>query len=329
MARAWELATRPEGLPDESHFTLREQILPELGPGMVHVRNCWLSVDPYMRGRMRDVKSYVPPFALGAPMEGGAIGEVIASEAEGFAPGDLVLHMLGWRDEAVAQAGAFTKLPMSGLPVQHHLGVMGMPGMTAYFGLLTVAEAKPGDTVFVSAAAGAVGSAVVQIARANGMTVIGSTGGPEKAALVRDLGAEAVIDYKAEPSIVQALNAAAPSGIDVYFDNVGGDHLDAALAVARNGARFAMCGMIDTYNSSAPVELRSLMRIVGARLRLRGFIVSDFIDRADEFRRDMTGWIESGKIRPVETIRYGLESMPAAFGELFTGGNTGKMLVRV
>lgn len=329
MAREWLLVSRPEGIPSEDNFSLRETTLPALTPGMVRVRNHWLSVDPYMRGRMRDAASYVPPFDLNEPMNGGAVGEVVESQADGFAAGDLVGHMFGWRDEAVGPAQAFTRLPAGQVPAQHYLGLLGMPGQTAYFGLLAVAEAKPGDVVFVSAAAGAVGSAVVQIARQKGMTVIGSAGGAKKVALVHELGAHAVIDYKAGGSLVEALSEAAPEGIDVYFDNVGGDHLDAALAVARDGARFAMCGMIDGYNATAPVQLNYLMRIVGARLRLRGFIVSDFTDRMEEATRAIGGWIADGKIRPVETIREGLEGMPAAFGELFTGGNTGKMIVKI
>ncbi|WP_156678637.1 NADP-dependent oxidoreductase [Sphingomonas profundi] len=329
MPRAWLLARRPDGLPLDEDFTLAEIASAPLTPGTVRVRNRWLSVDPYMRGRMRDTRSYVPPFAIGKPMEGGAVGEVIESADDRFAPGDRVLHMLGWRDEAVAPAEALTKLPGSNAPEQHYLGLLGMPGMTAYFGLLAVAEAQPGDTVFVSAAAGAVGSAVVQIAKLKGMRVIGSAGGAEKIALLRSLGADAVIDYRAVDAIAPALAQAAPEGIDVYFDNVGGDHLDAALGVAKDGARFAMCGMIDNYNAAAPVEMRNLMRIVAARVRLRGFIVFDFADRFGACQRDMAGWFAAGQLRPVETIRDGLETMPQTFRELFSGGNVGKMLVRL
>jgi hypothetical protein len=278
---------------------------------------------------MNDVKSYVPPFQIGAPMEGGAVGEVIESRAEGLAPGDRVLHMLGWRDEAVAPAEQFRKLPPLAVDPQAFLGQFGMPGMTAYFGLLAVAEAKEGDTVFVSAAAGAVGSTVVQIAKARGMTVIGSAGGGDKCAWVEGLGADAVIDYKAGPPVVKALAAAAPKGIDVYFDNVGGEHLDAALAHARPRARFAICGMIDVYNDAKPTELKYLARLIGNRVRMQGFIVSDYMDRADEFYRDLGGWLAAGKLRREETVMHGLDAMPDAFLGLFSGGNTGKMLVRV
>jgi NADPH-dependent curcumin reductase CurA len=328
MPRAWHLKSRPSGMPTPDNFELKEVALPPLGDGQVRLRNRWLSVDPYMRGRMNDVKSYIPPFKVGAPLEGGAIGEVVESTAEGLAPGDLVLHMAGWRDEAVLPARAVSKLPELGAEPEQFLGMLGTTGATAYFGLLDVAEAKEGDVVFVSAAAGAVGSAVVQIARAKGMRVIGSAGGAEKCEFVRALGADAVIDYRAGP-ILKSLAAAAPDGIDVYFDNVGGDHLDAALAVARNYARFAICGMIGGYNKGEPTSLRFIMRIVAARIQLKGFIVFDFQSRMGEFYRDMGQWLASGQVKSRETVVDGLEQTPQAFLGLFSGANTGKMLVRL
>lgn len=332
MARAWHLKSRPEGLPTDENFALETIDLPALAEGLVHVRNRWLSVDPYMRGRMNDVKSYVPPFALDAPMDGGAVGEVVASEAAGFAPGDLVLHMAGWRDEAVVPAATLTKLPDLGAEPQQFLGVLGITGATAYFGLLDVASAKEGDVVFVSAAAGAVGSAVVQIAKAKGMTVIGSAGGAAKCEFVRSLGADQVVDYRARP-ILKGLAAAAQSagskGIDVYFDNVGGDHLDAALALARNHARFAVCGMIGGYNDGKPASLRFIARIIAARIRIQGFLVFDFQPRMDEFYRAMAPWLASGAVKSHDTVADGLEAMPEAFRGLFSGANTGKMLVRL
>ncbi|HEX8447786.1 MAG TPA: NADP-dependent oxidoreductase [Sphingomonas sp.] len=329
MARAWTLTSRPTGMPTHDNFALVDADLPTLDDGMIRVRNHWLSVDPYMRGRMNDVKSYVPPFAIGEPMQGGAVGEVVESRADGFAVGDRVVHMAGWRDEAVIPAAGAQKIPHGDIPMQRYLGHLGMPGMTAWFGLLAVAEAKAGDTVFVSAAAGAVGSAVVQIAKAKGMTVIGSAGGADKVALVESLGADAAIDYKAGGSLAKALGAAAPKGIDVYFDNVGGAHLDAALACARDRARFAICGMIEGYNSAEPAQLRYLMRIISARIQLRGFIVSDFQSRVGEFYSEMGALVAAGKIRSEETIKEGLETTPEAFLGLFSGGNVGKMLVRV
>jgi NADPH-dependent curcumin reductase CurA len=328
MPRAWHLMSRPNGLPAPGDFELKEIELPLLGDGMVRLRNIWLSVDPYMRGRMNDVKSYVPPFRLGEPMEGGAVGEVLESKAEGFAPGDLVLHMAGWRDEAVLPARTVNKLPDLGVDSELFLGILGVTGATAYFGLLDVASAKEGDIVFVSAAAGAVGSAVVQIAKAKDMTVIGSAGGPEKVEFVRSLGADQVIDYKAGP-ILKSLAAAAPEGIDVYFDNVGGDHLDAALAVARMRARFAICGMIEGYNDPTPMSFRFIMRVIAMRIVMQGFIVFDFQPRMGEFYRDMVAWLQSGAVKSRETVVEGLDNTLDAFLGLFEGANTGKMLVRL
>jgi NADPH-dependent curcumin reductase CurA len=328
MARAWHLKSRPNGMPTDENFELKDVDLPALGDGMVRVRNLWLSVDPYMRGRMNDVKSYVPPFQVGEPLEGGAVGEVVESKADGLAPGDLVLHMAGWRDEAVVSARAVNKLPDLGVEPQKFLGVLGVTGATAFFGLLDVASAKQGDIVFVSAAAGAVGSVVVQLAKAKGMTVIGSAGGADKCEFVRSLGADQVIDYRAGP-VLKSLAAAAPDGIDVYFDNVGGDHLDAAFALARNNARFAICGMIAGYNDPNPASFRFIMRIIAARIRLKGFIVFDYQSRMDEFYREMDQLVASGAVKAQETLVQGLENTPDAFLGLFQGANTGKMLVKL
>ncbi len=326
--RAWHLMSRPNGLPVMENFALKPVELPELEEGWIRVDNTWLSVDPYMRGRMNDVKSYTPPFTLGEPMTGGAVGKVIESRSPQFQVGETVLHMAGWREAAAGPAENFNKLPP--LPVEDHqwLGNLGLTGGTAYFGLLRVAQAKEGDIVFVSAAAGAVGSAVVQIAKAKGMTVIGSAGGPDKCAWVRELGADGAIDYKAGPVLAQ-LQAAAPKGIDVYFDNVGGDHLDAALACARQNSRFAICGMIEDYNTGSSHALRYLMRIIAARIMLKGFIYTDFLTELGDFYRDMGGWLASGQITSRETIHDGIETAPQAFLDLFSGGNTGKMLVRI
>ena len=329
MAKAWHLMRRPQGTPVPEDFALKGFDLPELGEGMVRVRNRWLSVDPYMRGRMNDVKSYVPPFALDAPMEGGAVGEVVESSDPGFKPGDIVLHMSGWRDEAISPASALNKLPaIPGVEPQAFLGNLGLTGGTAYFGLLDAASAKEGDIVFVSAAAGAVGSAVVQIAKAKGMTVIGSAGGADKCDFVRSLGADEVIDYKAGPVVKQLVDAA-PKGIDVYFDNVGGDHLDAALAVARKDARFAICGMIEGYNDAHPTCLRYIMRVIAMRIRLKGFIYTDYLGQLGQFYSDMGGWIASGQVKSRDTVVEGLDHTLDAFMGLFSGANTGKMLVRL
>jgi NADPH-dependent curcumin reductase CurA len=327
MARAWCLKSRPQGTPVAGDFELKDQPAAPLGDGEIRVRNDWLSVDPYMRGRMNDVKSYVPPFQIGAPMEGGAVGTVVESRAEGFAEGDRVLHMLGWRDEAVLPGAGAHRLP-DGLPIQTFLHNLGLTGGTAYFGLLHTASAKEGDIVFVSAAAGAVGSAVVQIAKDKGMTVIGSAGGAEKCAWVKELGADACIDYKAGPVLPQ-LAEVAPKGIDVYFDNVGGDHLDAAYALARNNARFAICGMIEGYNGGEPLQLKFFIRHIPARIRTQGFLYTDFMPHMAEFHADAGRMIATGKLKARETVFEGLDAMPDAFMGLFTGANTGKMLVRL
>jgi hypothetical protein len=326
--RAWHLKSRPIGTPDMSNFELQELELPPVQDGMVRVRNSWLSVDPYMRGRMNDVKSYVPPFQVGAPLEGGAVGKVVESRSPELKEGDTVFHMLGWREEAVGPALAFRKVPAMGVGDEQWLGNLGLTGATAYFGLLRVAEATAGDVVFVSAAAGAVGSAVVQIAKARGMTVIGSAGGADKCVWVRELGADAAIDYKAGP-LVKALSAASPKGIDVYFDNVGGDHLDAAFASARNNARFAICGMIENYNGGQPPSFRYIMRMISARIAVKGFIYTDYLPEMGQFYADMGGWIAGGQVRSRETVREGIEATPQAFLDLFSGGNTGKMLVKL
>jgi NADPH-dependent curcumin reductase CurA len=329
MAQAWHLMRRPQGMPVPEDFAFKAIDLPALDDGMVRVRNRWLSVDPYMRGRMNDVKSYVPPFALDAPMEGGAVGEVLESRDPGFQAGDMVLHMSGWRDEAVVPASALNKLPaIPGVEPQAFLGNLGLTGGTAYFGLLEAASAKDGDIVFVSAAAGAVGSAVVQIAKAKGMTVVGSAGGADKCEFVRSLGADAVIDYKAGPVLKQLLEAA-PKGIDVYFDNVGGDHLDAGLATARKDARFAICGMIEGYNDAHPTSLRYIMRIIAMRIRLQGFIYTDYLPKMGDFYRDMGGWIATGQVKAKDTVAEGLDQTVDAFLGLFSGANTGKMLVKL
>jgi hypothetical protein len=326
--RAWHLKSRPSGMPTMDNFELNEAPLPELQDGWVLVENGWLSVDPYMRGRMNDVRSYVPPFEVGAPLEGGAVGKVVESRSPNFQQGDTVFHMLGWREAAAGPAERFNKVPALAVEDHQWLGNLGLTGATAYFGLFRAAQAKEGDIVFVSAAAGAVGSAAVQIAKARGMTVIGSAGGADKAAWVRELGADQAIDYKAEP-ILKGLMRAAPKGIDVYFDNVGGDHLDAAFATARNDARFAICGMIDGYNGGEPAAFRYIMRIIAARIMLKGFIYTDYLPEMGDFYRDMGGWIASGRVKSRETVREGLEATPEAFLDLFRGGNTGKMLVKL
>ena len=330
LSREIRLKSRPAGMPTADNFELASVELAAPGAGEVQVRNLFMSVDPYMRGRMNDVKSYTPPFQIGEALQGGAVGEVIASNDGSLKVGDLVQSMFGWREAFNAPAGALQKLETHGLPPQAFLGVAGMPGMTAWVGLLKIAALKDGDIVFVSGAAGAVGSIVCQIAKLKGHTVIGSAGGAKKAAFLKEIGCDAVIDYKAEKDLTAALHRAAPKGIDVYFENVGGEHMDAALAVARPFARFALCGMISQYNATGEAYgVKNLIAAVGKSIRLEGFIVSNHFEHLPEFLKEMSGWIASGKLTWRETVDEGIESAPGAFLKLFKGENLGKMLVKL
>jgi NADPH-dependent curcumin reductase CurA len=329
-SREIRLKSRPVGEPTAANFELATVNLPDPGPGEVQVRNTWMTVDPYMRGRMNDMKSYVPPFQIGEALQGGAVGEVIASNDAAFKPGELVQSFLGWREAFNAPAGMVQKLETHGLPPQAFLGAVGMPGLTAYAGLLKIAALKDGDVVFVSGAAGAVGQIVCQIAKIKGHTVIGSAGGAEKAAYLKEIGVDHVIDYKAERDLIAALGNAAPDGIDVYFDNVGGAHLEAALLNARPFARFALCGMISQYNDTdLGPGVRGLIMAVGRQIRLEGFIVSSHADLQPAFVKDMAAWIAEGKIKWKETVDEGVENAPTAFLKLFKGENIGKMLVKL
>jgi hypothetical protein len=324
------LKSRPVGMPQASNFELASVTLPDPAPGEVQVRNHWMTVDPYMRGRMNDMASYVPPFQIGEAMQGGAVGEVIASNDPAFKAGDPVQSFFGWREAFTAPAGAVQKLDTHGLPPQAFLGVAGMPGLTAYIGLLKIAALKDGDVVFVSAAAGAVGQVVCQIAKLKGHTVIGSAGGAEKVAYLKELGVDHVIDYKAESDLTAALMRAAPEGIDVYFENVGGAHMEAALMAARPFGRFALCGMISQYNATDLGQgVHGLIMAVGKQLRLEGFIVSSHMDMQEPFIRDMSSWIAEGKVKWRETVEDGIENAPTAFLKLFKGENLGKMLVKL
>jgi NADPH-dependent curcumin reductase CurA len=329
-SREIRLKSRPVGEPTADNFELATVTLPDPAAGEVQVRNTWMTVDPYMRGRMNDVRSYVPPFQIGEALQGGAVGEVIASNDPSLKPGDLVQSFFGWREAFNAPAGAVQKLDTHGLPPQAFLGIAGMPGLTAYAGLLKVASLKDGDVVFVSAAAGAVGQIVCQIAKLKGHTVIGSAGGADKGAWLKEIGVDHVIDYKAERDLTAALMRAAPDGIDVYFDNVGGTHLEAALMAARPFGRFALCGMISQYNATdMGPGVRGLIMAVGKQLRLEGFIVSSHADLQAAFIRDMSTWIGEGKIKWQETVEDGVENAPTAFLKLFSGENLGKMLVKL
>lgn len=329
-SREVRLKSRPVGTPVSDNFEVATVSLADPGAGQVLVRNLWMSVDPYMRGRMYDRESYVPPFQIGEALQGGAVGEVVASGDPAFKPGDLVESMFGWREGVLAPAGALQKLPASNVPPQSYLGVLGMPGMTAYTGFLNIGEPKPGETVFVSGAAGAVGSLVAQIAKIKGCAVVGSVGSDDKAAWLKSAGVDQVVNYKTCGDLLSAVRAAAPKGIDIYFDNVGGEHLEVALELARPFARFAECGMISQYNNTEPTPgPRNLIYVVGKSLRIQGFIVSNYYGQRAQFLADMTQWIADGKIKWEETVAHGVEQAPQAFLNLFTGANTGKMLVKL
>ncbi|NKQ55080.1 NADP-dependent oxidoreductase [Amycolatopsis sp. K13G38] len=325
------LASRPTGWPMLDNFSIADVEVPRPGPGQLLVRNVEISVDPYMRGRMSAAKSYVAPFEVGKVMEGGAVGEVLESTVDEFKPGDHVLHGLGWRTHAVVDAKRASKVDPDAAPLSTYLGVLGMTGLTAYAGLFEVAGFRAGDTVFVSGAAGAVGSVVGQLAKLKGAKrVIGSAGSGEKVRyLTEELGFDAAFNYKDGP-VADQLKAAAPDGIDVYFDNVGGEHLEAAIASANLHARFAICGMISIYNATEPpAGPRNLMQVVGKRLTIRGFLVGDHYDLQNQFVTEVAPLVKSGKLRYSETVVDGIRQAPQAFLDLLRGANTGKMLVRV
>ena len=331
ISREIRLKNRPEGLPAKSDFQLGEVTIPAISAGEILVQNMYMSVDPYMRGRMYDRKSYVPPFQIGKPLEGGCVGRVIESKNQAFKVGDYVLSMLGWREYFVSKGDGLSKIDPGVAPVQAYLGTVGMTGMTAYVGLLHVGELKEGDTVFVSAAAGAVGSVVCQIAKLKGCYVVGSAGSDEKVAwLVEEAGIDAAFNYKTTDDVIAEVGRHFPKGIDIYFENVGGVHLEAALEHMNTKGRIVMCGMISIYNDvmppPGPVRLPF---VIQKKLTMKGFIVSDHFDRLNVFSADMGKWIGEGKIKWQETIIDGIENAPEAFIGLFKGENLGKMIVKI
>jgi NADPH-dependent curcumin reductase CurA len=326
--REIRLAARPNGFPKDGDFELAETPIPEPGDGEVLVRNVYMSVDPYMRGRMNDTKSYAPSFQIGEPMQGGAVGQVVESRSDALAPGDWVNGMHGWREYYVADGGSLMKIDPDQAPVSKALGVLGLTGFTAYVGLLDLGSPKEGETVFVSAASGAVGSIVGQIAKLKGCRVIGSAGTSEKVAAARDFGFDEAFNYK-EEAPADALDRLCPDGIDVYFENVGGEHLEAALPRMRLFGRVVLCGLICHYNDTEMRPGPSLVPALTNRLTIRGFIISDHFDRLPDFLRDVGGWLREGRIRDEETVVEGIENAPAAFMGLLNGQNRGKMLVKV
>jgi NADPH-dependent curcumin reductase CurA len=325
VSREIVLAARPQGVPQESDFELRDVADDaELADGEVLVRNVFVSVDPYMRGRMSGIRTYVGPYEVGAPIDGGAVGRVVASRFEGLSEGDWVGSMLGWRETGVVEGTKLRKLDPSLAPPSTALGVLGMTGFTAWVGLVEIAQVQEGETIYVSGAAGAVGSTAVQIAQLKGLHVIGSAGSDEKVAWLRSLGVEA-FNYRETPAKEMLAD-----GIDVYFDNVGGAQLEAALTALRPFGRVAACGAISRYNDQQPEPgPRNLGFIVTKRLLVQGFIVTDHTASFGDFLREVTPWVAEGKIECRETMIDGIENVPAAFAGLFRGDNTGKMLVRV
>jgi NADPH-dependent curcumin reductase CurA len=332
VSREIRLRSRPVGMPTLETFELVGVEVGLPGAGEVQVRNLWMTVDPAMRRWMDevDVRSYAPRYQVGEVLTGGAIGEVVSSNDPSFRAGELVMSELGWREAFNAPASALRKLDPLGLPPQMFLGAAGLTGFTAYLGLTRIAELKAGDVVFVSGAAGAVGSIACQIAKLMGHTVIGSAGGADKVKFLKELGVDHVIDYKSVPDLAKALMDVAPDGIDVYFDNVGGEHLEAALAAARSFARFAMCGAIAGYNMvDGGPGIRGVRQVVGKQLRLQGFVVFSHLDLMPTYVNQLVKWVEAGTVQPRETVEHGIENAPQAFLNLFTGANLGKMLVKL
>jgi NADPH-dependent curcumin reductase CurA len=329
VAREIRLVARPRGFPDEELFEVAETSIPDPADGQLLIRNAYFSVDPYMRPRMNDVRSYVAPYTLGEAMTGGAVGRVAASRHPQFAEGDWVLHQLGWREWALSDGKALRRIDPSIAPVSTALGVLGMPGFTAWYGLFVLGSPKEGETVLVSGAAGAVGSAAGQMARIAGCRVIGSAGSEEKLAWLRELGFDAGFNYR-EQSPRRALAELAPDGIDVYFDNVGGDHLEAAIGALRTYGRVAACGSISRYNDVEPSPgPRNMFMVVTKRLRIQGYIITDHYDRFPEFGAQAAEWVRDGALQYRETVVEGIENAPQAFCGLLRGENIGKMLVKV
>jgi NADPH-dependent curcumin reductase CurA len=323
------LKSRPEGAPGLDNFELVQAPVPEPGDGEVVMRTRWLSLDPYMRGRMSAAKSYAKPVDIGAPMTGGTVSEVTASRDPGFAVGDIVMGYGGWQDYARSSGQGLRKLDPAVAPVTTALGVLGMPGMTAYAGLLEIGRPKAGETVVVAAASGAVGAVVGQIAKIKGCRAVGIAGGADKCRyVVEELGFDACIDHRAG-DFAQRLEAACPSGIDVYFENVGGAVQQAVWPLLNDFARVPVCGLIAQYNAPAPMPGPDMFTVLRKRLTVRGFIVWDFAAREADFRRDVGDWIRTGRLKYREDVVEGLENAPSAFLGLLQGRNFGKLLVKV
>ncbi|WP_339687503.1 NADP-dependent oxidoreductase [Gimesia maris] len=331
QSRHFQLTSYPEGLPTLDNFELVETELQSPGENEFLVQNEWLSVDPYMRGRMREGESYVKPFQIGKSMEGACVGKVVESRHPQYSEGDYVLGNQGWRDAWLSEGTGVMIVDPEAVPLQAYLSILGMTGMTAYVGLLKIGELKEGDRVFVSAASGAVGSIVCQIAKIHGCFVVGSAGSKQKIDWLKEKAdIDAAFNYKEVDDVSARLKELAPEGIDLYFDNVGGDHLQAALDNLNDFGRIVSCGMISTYNDKSPQPgPDNLFKIISRRLRMQGFIVRDHDDIREEFQIRMTEWIQAGKMHWEETVTTGLEKTPQAFIDLFHGSKMGKAIVKV
>lgn len=328
------LVSRPHGEPTPANFKLAEAPIPAIGDGQILLKTKYLSLDPYMRGRMSEARSYVPPFAIGEPLGGGTVSEVVASKNPKYSDGDILLAFGGWQEYSISDGSGLQKLDPNMAPIPTALGVLGMPGLTAYGGLLNIGLPKEGETLVVAAAAGPVGSAVGQIAKIKGCRTVGIAGGQQKVDyLVKELGFDAAVDHRS-PNMKEELKAACPNGIDIYFENVGGAVWDAVFPLLNNFARVPVCGMVANYNDTSlpegPDRSGALMRaVLVKRLRLQGFIVTDYVKQTPEFLRDVSTWIREGKLKYREDIVGGLERAPEAFIGLLKGANFGKLLVKV
>ena len=330
-SREIRLKSRPEGMPVADNFELARTELPEPSQNELLVKNLYMSVDPYMRGRMIDRKSYLPPFQIGQPLEGGSIGEVVESNNDKFKAGDIVLGMLGWREYFVSNGKGLMRFEPGDAPLPAFLGTLGMTGLTAYSGLLEVGKPKEGETVFVSAASGAVGAIVAQIAKIKGCFVVGSAGSDEKAAWLKEVaGLDAAFNYKTTDNLFKTVGQLCPDGIDIYFENVGGKHLEAALEYMNPQGRLVMCGMISQYNATKPpLGPSNLGHVISKQLTMQGFLVGNYFDIMPRFQADMGKWIAEGRIKWKETVLEGIEKAPEAFIGLFRGENFGKMIVKL
>jgi NADPH-dependent curcumin reductase CurA len=327
------LSSNPQGEPVLANFAAAESAIPEPGAGQLLLRNKYLSLDPYMRGRMSTARSYAKGFEIGQTLGGGTVSEVMASNNSNFAPGDIVLAMGGWQDYALSSGEGLVRIDAGLAPVTTALGVLGMPGMTAYTGLTNIGNPKPGETVVVAAAAGPVGSTVGQIARLKGCRAVGIAAGNKLDYLTKELGFDAALDRRS-PDLKDELREACPLGIDIYFENVGGAVWEAVLPLLNDFARIPVCGLIAHYNDTqlppGPDRMSTLMRMVlTRRLRIQGFIVWDFASQRDDFLRDVSAWVREGKIKYREDIVDGLEKAPEAFIKLLRGDNFGKMIVKI